>query len=261
MSFENLYEFVSGEFQDITRKEQLAAGESAVWIRDENDVKLGGYLIELWTAATAGTQLTEGVDYNLVNRDDSKSDQTGFEIYAGYQVLTVGYQSVSLYLNMRVIGGYTAHPYRPTYSEVTASATAAPSSLDDSVLADATAGAMTITLPDGDRKNQRISVICTGGNEVTVTGTGLSVSPFTDIVVAFVWDGAAWLQLGGAGTGSAPTLQVPQPKTWVEKWNDGGAGNITTKLNEWGDGIYIIRVKCTYLAAIEKQPSPEYKSR
>ncbi len=109
MSFINLYEYMHGEFQDVTRMPMAAAGVDPAWIIDPNGVKIAGYQIELWDAETGGTQLLEGVDYSLVFLDSGKTAAEGVDIWAGYQVINVAYQGIPLYLTARIIGGYTQY--------------------------------------------------------------------------------------------------------------------------------------------------------
>ena len=109
MSFSNPYEYMHGEFQDVTRVPLAAAGVDPAWIIDPNGVKIAGYQIELWDAETGGTRLLEGVDYSLVFLDSGKTAAEGIDIWAGYQVINVAYQGIPLYLTARIIGGYTKH--------------------------------------------------------------------------------------------------------------------------------------------------------
>jgi len=109
MSFSALYEYMHGEFQDVTRVPLAAAGVDPAWIIDPNGVKIAGYQIELWDAETGGTRLLEGVDYSLVFLDSGKTAAEGIDIWAGYQVINVAYQGIPLYLTARIIGGYTKH--------------------------------------------------------------------------------------------------------------------------------------------------------
>jgi len=109
MSFSNLYEYMHGEFQDVTRVPLAAAGVDPAWIIDPNGVKIAGHQIELWDAETGGAQLLEGVDYSLVFLDSGKTAAEGIDIWAGYQVINVAYQGIPLYLTARIIGGYTKH--------------------------------------------------------------------------------------------------------------------------------------------------------
>ena len=110
MSFSALYEYMHGEFQDVTRVPLAAAGVDPAWIIDPNGVKIAGHQIELWDAETGGTQLLEGVDYSLVFLDSGKTAAEGIDIWAGYQVINVAYQGIPLYLTARIIGGYTQYP-------------------------------------------------------------------------------------------------------------------------------------------------------
>ena len=109
MSFSALYEYMHGEFQDVTRVPLAAAGVDPAWVIDPNGVKIAGHQIELWDAETGGTQLLEGVDYSLVFLDSGKTAAEGVDIWAGYQVINVAYQGIPLYITARIIGGYTMH--------------------------------------------------------------------------------------------------------------------------------------------------------
>ena len=109
MSVLNLYEYMHGEFQDVTRVPLAAAGVEPAWIIDPNGVKIAGYQIELWDAETGGTQLLEDSDYSLVFLDSGKTAAEGIDIWAGYQVLNVAYQGIPLYITARIIGGYTKY--------------------------------------------------------------------------------------------------------------------------------------------------------
>jgi len=109
MSFSALYEYMHGEFQDVTRVPLAAAGVDPAWVIDPNGVKIAGHQIELWDAETGGTQLLEGVDYSLVFLDSGKTAAEGVDIWAGYQVINVAYQGIPLYITARIIGGYTKH--------------------------------------------------------------------------------------------------------------------------------------------------------
>ena len=109
MSFSNPYEYMHGEFQDVTRVPLAAAGVAPAWIIDPNGVKIAGHQIELWDAETGGTRLLEGADYSLVFLDTGKTAAEGVDIWAGYQIINVAYQGIPLYLTARIIGGYTKY--------------------------------------------------------------------------------------------------------------------------------------------------------
>jgi len=109
MSFLNYYEYIPGEYQDVSRDPLSAAGPDPAWFLDTNGVKLAGYNVELWDSVSGGVQLLEGTDYSLVYQDAEKSLSEGQPIWAGYQIITPIYQDVSLYLTIRMIGGYTVY--------------------------------------------------------------------------------------------------------------------------------------------------------
>ena len=201
MSNENLYEFITGQFQQVTRILQFPAGTGLAHIRDTNRVKLLAYDIEIWDAETAGIQLILDTDYTLAYIDSNISDIEGFTVWGGYQVITPAYQDVNLYITAKIVGGYTTRPYRPTFETITADGTFTPTSVDDSVFVETASGAVALALADGTYKNQRAAVICSGENTVTISGTGFDDVSYTDIAVQFVWSGSGWLQLGGAGGG------------------------------------------------------------
>ncbi len=109
MSFLNYYEYIPGEYQDVSREPLSAAGPDPAWFLDTNGVKLAGYNAELWDSVSGGVQLLEGTDYSLVYQDAEKSISEGQPIWAGYQVITPIFQDVALYLTIRMIGGYTVY--------------------------------------------------------------------------------------------------------------------------------------------------------
>jgi len=100
-----------------------------------------------------------------------------------------------------------------------------------------------LTITDGTTSDDRLTIVALGDYKVTLTITGLlnEEVPVGE-ARSYVWNGTGWTLASGGGGGINGEIQIPQPKTWVEKWNDGGLGNVTSKLNEWGTGKYIIKL-------------------
>ncbi len=241
MSVEQLHEYVKGEFQSVTRLPQLPAGAADAWIRDANGVKLAAYGIAVYANATGGTALILGTDYTLTFKDEAKSLAEGQDIYAGYRVLNETYQSVPLYFSMKVVGGYTDRRYRPEFIILTANGTV-PVGRDVSRHVDTSSGNITVTLTDGERGNDQVTIISFGGNTTTIAGTGLTNKTIKDQGGSFVWSGSAWIEAAGAGGTGVPG-DPALIKDWVEKFgpNQDPPSTPATKVtNTWGAGKYLL---------------------
>ena len=67
----------------------------------------GGTDFEIWDSPAAGTQLTEGVDYDLSDIDFDLSLKAGYNVFTKIQVTNVTYQSGFIYITGEVVGSYT----------------------------------------------------------------------------------------------------------------------------------------------------------
>ena len=155
MSFLDKYEFIQGEYFDVFREPLAAADDTDQWFIDTNGVKVAGYNIELWDAATGGTQLIFGTDYSLVFKDTIKSSLLGQDIFAGFKIENPTYERITLYLDIRQIGGYTKYTgYVPE--------------LEFNAL-DTTAGDIAVTMPSAPQTGDSYQIwnSGTGGNYVT----------------------------------------------------------------------------------------------
>ena len=206
MSTRDLHEYTPGQFQTVTRLYQEPAADDPKVILDAERVKLAGYDLELWDAVTSGVQLILGTDYTLQFKDEEATTTEGVDIYGGYLVINAEYQAVPLYLTGKIVGGYTFRPYRPQAITLTVGGTIPMSVISDmAVIADTTAGSMTLILPDlsGDplADNCQITIIPKGPNIVTVTAPTLPASvALTKQAGQFIW-GGGWLPVGSADGG------------------------------------------------------------
>lgn len=133
--------------------------------------------------------------------------------------------------------------FLPTFETVSGDATATIGSIRHTIYATATA---VLTLPDETRDDTRVQIFNISSDDVVmIQGTGVTnyrLAP--GLSVEYSWKESKWNLFSQAGGDVLGSLQVPQPKTWVEKWNDGGV-DTTTKLNEWGPGLYHIVIEST----------------
>jgi hypothetical protein len=219
MSTRDLHEYTPGQFQTITRLYQEPAGDDPKVILDAERVKLAGYDLELWSAATGGVQLIIGTDYTLQFRDDVASTTEGVDIYAGYLVINAAYQAVPLYLTGKIVGGYTFRPYRPAAVTVTGDTVLTMNTLTDmAVIADTTAGNITLTLPDiaSDTlaDNSQVTVIPKGSGVVTVTHSTMATNvTLTKQAGSFIY-AAGWLPVGSAGGGGGGGMAIGEVVWW-----------------------------------------------
>ena len=72
-----------------------------------HDFFYGGLDLEIWTApGQTGTQLTDGVDYNLSDTNDDLSDRAGVTIYGSVTIDNVTYQTGDLYFTYHACADY-----------------------------------------------------------------------------------------------------------------------------------------------------------
>jgi len=72
----------------------------------------------------------------------------------------------------------------------------------------------TLTLTDGTKVGDKITVACYGGGEVTVVGTGLSEQKQLDNSIQYMWSAVGWLPLGGGSAGGGSGVSVGEVTWW-----------------------------------------------
>jgi hypothetical protein len=109
MSKDTLYDFNIDSPATITDELYSNVGSTAFQLGTVKRAFKGLTDVVIRTAASGGGDLLiEGVDYNIVNEDFKYTEETGYHVYTGIQVLTVGYQTGNLYISYACVGSYTA---------------------------------------------------------------------------------------------------------------------------------------------------------
>lgn len=106
MAKSTLYNFDYASPTSVSREEYENVGAGDLILGDVQRGFKGGTDFEIWTAAVAGTQLTEGVDYELINEDSAYSALAGYEVYTGYKITNATYQSGSIFVTYKIVGSY-----------------------------------------------------------------------------------------------------------------------------------------------------------
>lgn len=90
----------------VTREQYTNVGSGANILGDYTRGFFGSTDFEMWTAATGGTQLTEGTDYSLSGIDLDYSTEAGQNVYSTFTVLNPTYQTGSIYITYKTIGTF-----------------------------------------------------------------------------------------------------------------------------------------------------------
>lgn len=108
MAKSTLYDFNIDNPEEITDELYSSVGADAFKLGDVKRAFKGSTDVVIRTASGGGGDLLiEGVDYNIVNEDFEYTELCGYHVYTGIQILTVGYQSVDLYISYKCVGSYT----------------------------------------------------------------------------------------------------------------------------------------------------------
>jgi hypothetical protein len=191
MSLDTLYDYNPTSPTQITRElyTNVGSGDNVVGtapraVKSSTD-------FEIWDAPTGGTQLTEGVDYELRFLDTTLTAQSGYNVYAAYRILNATYQTGNIYITYKIVRSYNNAAFWNTMrtdldtvlgelglvKELTYSDS--PYTIGDTdgfnrFLIDSSNGEITITLPtfaDNSDKEYFFTQVATGG-KITIDGEG-----------------------------------------------------------------------------------------
>ncbi|RLD58464.1 MAG: hypothetical protein DRJ01_12530 [Bacteroidetes bacterium] len=243
MSINDVYEYKQGEYQDLTKIEQAAAGTNDTTFKYRG-MQIAGYNINLFDDVIGTTQLILDTDYTLLYRDVKTSANESEDVFAGYNVINVAYQSVSLFLDIRCIGGYTKFT-GGQYEEISTPQTITPLSFGYTVYCDTSGGDITLTINDPDLNNDTLTVVSDGANKTTLTMTGIAGQEVPGGEArTFLWVGTAWFLVSDGTDGVSIVWQgslTTAPSSPELNW--GYYDNILLKSFIWdGDSWEIIAV-------------------
>lgn len=108
MSLDTLYDYNPTSPTQITRELYSNVGSGDNVLGTAPRAVKGSTDFEIWDSASGGTQLTEGVDYELRFLDSFLTSQSGFNVYAAYKILNATYQTGNIYITYKIIRSYNA---------------------------------------------------------------------------------------------------------------------------------------------------------
>jgi hypothetical protein len=191
MALNTLYNYNPNTPTQITREQYTNVGSSDNVLGTAPRAVKGSTDFEIWDSAAGGTQLTEGVDYELRRLDNKLTSQSGFNVYGGYRILNATYQTGSIYITYKIIASYDDAVFFNTIRTdldtilgvlgniKTLTYSDSPYVIGDTdgfdrFLIDPSAGAISITLPtlaDNSEKIYTFIQVADGG-KVTIDGEG-----------------------------------------------------------------------------------------
>jgi predicted nuclease of predicted toxin-antitoxin system len=172
---------------------------------------------EIWDSAVGGTQLIEGTDYDLVNKSLEYSAKAGQDVYAGYQITNVTYQTGNIYITYKTIGTFfekeiiddlqaqiTAIPGSGTTEIKTANYTILDGDGVSKIFFNASTTDMTATLPTlADNQNRLLRI----ENDTELTISGCTTNSATAVVTMTSTTGLlAGMNVYGNNVNSAITI-------------------------------------------------------
>jgi hypothetical protein len=191
MALNTLYNYNPNTPTQITREQYTNVGSSDNTLGTAPRAVKGSTDFEIWDSAAGGTQLTEGVDYELRRLDSKLTSQSGFNVYGGYRILNATYQTGSIYITYKIIASYDDAAFYNTmrtdldtilgvlgnvkvltYSD--SPYTIGDTDGFDRFLIDPSAGEISITLPTLADNSEKIYTFIqtTNGGKVTIDGEG-----------------------------------------------------------------------------------------
>jgi hypothetical protein len=106
MARDTLYNFNFITPPTISREEYYNVGASKFILGYVKRAFWGGANIEIWDSAIGGTQLVQGLDFELTDEDIFYSTETGDDVYTAVRILNVLYQTGSIFITYKPLGSY-----------------------------------------------------------------------------------------------------------------------------------------------------------
>ena len=101
-----LYNYAPTAPTQITRENYNAVGGGDNIVGNIRRAFKSDTDFEIWDAAVLGTQLVEGVDYELRDLDNVLTADAGYDVYSAYKILNVAYQACNLYITYKIVMSY-----------------------------------------------------------------------------------------------------------------------------------------------------------
>jgi len=106
MGLATLYNYAPTAPVQITRENYNAVGGGDNIVGNIRRAFKSNTDFEIWNAAVLGTQLVDGVDYELRDLDNVLTNDAGYDVYSAYKILNVAYQACNLYITYKIVMSY-----------------------------------------------------------------------------------------------------------------------------------------------------------
>ena len=106
MGLATLYNYAPTAPVQITRENYNAVGGGDNIVGNIRRAFKSDTDFEIWDAAVLGTQLVDGVDYELRDLDNVLTNDAGYDVYSAYKILNVAYQACNLYITYKIVMSY-----------------------------------------------------------------------------------------------------------------------------------------------------------
>ena len=106
MGLATLYNYAPTAPVQITRENYNAVGGGDNIVGNIRRAFKSDADFEIWDAAVLGTQLVDGVDYELRDLDNVLTNDAGYDVYSAYKILNVAYQACNLYITYKIVMSY-----------------------------------------------------------------------------------------------------------------------------------------------------------
>jgi len=106
MGLATLYNYAPTAPTQITRENYNAVGGGDNIVGNIRRAFKSDTDFEIWDAAVLGTQLVDGVDYELRDLDNVLTNDAGYDVYSAYKILNVAYQACNLYITYKIVMSY-----------------------------------------------------------------------------------------------------------------------------------------------------------
>jgi hypothetical protein len=104
MAKDTLYPINISTPVQVTREQYTNVGSGDNIVGDYMRAIYGGTDFEIWDSATGGTQLTDGIDYDLTNLDQKYTERASRNVYKNYEITNPVYQTGNIYITYKTIG-------------------------------------------------------------------------------------------------------------------------------------------------------------
>jgi len=222
LSTTNIYDYVTGETYTVTKLKQEASGTGIVYLKDEyTNIPLAFTSLKLYDDASGTTELVLNTDFTIEQIDSYYTTEEGTDVYRGYKIINATYQSVPVYADADIVGGYNNRLNNYKYITLSSDVT---TTIDKEwkntiIVADTGCTTVTINKTSSVDLSNKIQVFNESGSAITVTDgvasynlnngindfywyNGSNFLNINNLAPNAIYNCKAWFQFDGTGTPS-----------------------------------------------------------